>query len=126
MQRKALPSYGWLSRVRMKREKASSAFRISVGRLAFRPGVFISDISNFDFSFGLARSGVFRRSGVLVFKEFLRFMLFFYKISSEFRIDAVNLPHNVFDLMDGGALENAFQVFIERITAAFEPSTGRE
>lgn len=63
---------------------------------------------------------------MLVFKEFLRFMLFFYKISSEFRIDAVNLPHNVFDLMDGGALENAFQVFIERITAAFEPSTGRE
>ena len=109
----------------MKSEKAASALRINVGRLAFRVGVLISEISNFDFSLGLERSEVLRFNGVLDIKGFFCFILSFAnEISSESEVDAMNASHDSLHLADGGGLQNGLQVLVERIATAFQSVAG--
>ena len=67
IQRKYLALYCWLSRVRMNSEKAASARRISVDRLA---------------PFAAAVIGDLRTSGLVVFRGLFLFILFLYEIGS--------------------------------------------
>ena len=83
----------------MKSEKASSAFRMSVERLALRVGVLISVMSYFDGDFvERGFSLVFLVKGVFV-KDFFCFMLSV-EIEFKFHIDAMNFPHDVLHLTD--------------------------
>jgi hypothetical protein len=115
---KALPSNGWLSRVLMKSEKASSALRVRVEREALLV-VILTGLS----VFGFALSGVLRFNGVLVVKDFFWFMVT-NKISFQLLIYDMDFAHNVLYLMNRTAMYDTMQIGIEFIAPFKKPLSG--
>ena len=109
----------------MNKEKAASALRMSVGLEARLAGVLTSEMSNRFLAsplfVDLARSGVLRFNGVVVFKD-LYWFIFSLEIGSESEVDAVYSAHDVLNLMDGRMLECGLKMLVEGIASPFEPS----
>jgi len=83
-------------------------------------------VFSFGFGYRLERSGVFLRRGCLVVREDFFWFVVMMEVSSEFGVKYVYMSHDVLHLTDGGLLQDGAKMFIERIAATFEASSGGE